>query len=32
MPSIGQTWILWSIGADVEMGVLNYIKTTAYGV
>jgi hypothetical protein len=27
MPSIGQTWVLASIGAVVE-----YIETTAYGV
>jgi hypothetical protein len=32
MPSIGQTWALASIGAVVEMGVLCYIETTAYGV
>jgi hypothetical protein len=33
--SIGQTWVLASIGAVVEMGVLSnveYIETTAYGV
>jgi hypothetical protein len=37
MPSIGQTWVLASIGAVVEMGVLStlkngrieYIETTA---
>jgi hypothetical protein len=28
MPSIGQTWVLASIGAVVEM---EYIETTAYG-
>jgi hypothetical protein len=32
MPSFGQTWALASIGAVVEMGVLSYIETTAYGV
>jgi hypothetical protein len=33
MPSIGQTWVLASIGAVVEMGVLiSTIETTAYGV
>jgi hypothetical protein len=33
MPSIGQTWVLASVGAVVEMGVLHeYIETTAYGV
>jgi hypothetical protein len=32
MPSIGQTWVLASIGAVVEMGVLSYIETTAYEV
>jgi hypothetical protein len=26
MPSIGQTWVLASIGAVVEMGVLSYLK------
>jgi hypothetical protein len=31
VPSIGQTWVLASIGAVVEMGVLN-IEATAYGV
>jgi hypothetical protein len=32
MPSIGQTWVLGYIDAVVEMGVLSYIETTAYGV
>jgi hypothetical protein len=32
MPSIGQTWVLWYIGAVVETGVLSYIETSAYGV
>jgi hypothetical protein len=32
MPSIGQTWVLGSIGAVVEMGVLSYVEMTAYGV
>jgi hypothetical protein len=33
MPSIGQTWVLASIGAVVEIGVLiSTIETTAYGV
>jgi hypothetical protein len=33
MPSIGQIWILASIGAVVEMGVLiSTIEMTAYGV
>jgi hypothetical protein len=33
VPSIGQTWVLASIGAVVEMGVLiSTIETTAYGV
>jgi hypothetical protein len=33
MPSIGQTCVLASIGAVVEMGVLiSTIETTAYGV
>jgi hypothetical protein len=32
MPSFGQTWVLASIGAVVEMGILSYIETTAYGV
>jgi hypothetical protein len=33
MPYIGQTWVLASIGAVVEMGVLiSTIETTAYGV
>jgi hypothetical protein len=31
MPSIGQTWVLASIGAVVEMGI-EYIEMTAYGV
>jgi hypothetical protein len=26
MPSIGQTWVLASIGAVVEMGVLSTLK------
>jgi uncharacterized membrane-anchored protein YhcB (DUF1043 family) len=26
MPSIGQTWVLASIGAVVEMGILNILK------
>jgi hypothetical protein len=26
MPSIGQTWVLASIGAVVEMGILNTLK------
>jgi hypothetical protein len=29
MPSIGQTWVLVSVGAVVEMGVKEYIETTA---
>jgi hypothetical protein len=32
MPFIGQTWVLVSIGAVVEMGRIEYIETTAYGV
>jgi hypothetical protein len=33
MPSIGQTWVLASIGAVVEMGVsISTTETTAYGV
>jgi hypothetical protein len=32
MPSIGQTWVLASIGAVVEMGELSTLKQTAYGV
>jgi hypothetical protein len=31
MQSIGQTWVLASIGAVVEMGI-EYIETTAHGV
>jgi hypothetical protein len=35
MPSIaciGQTWVLASIGAVIEISVFEYIETTAYGV
>jgi hypothetical protein len=38
MPSIGQTWVLASIGAVVEMGILSTLKrllmesTAAYGL
>jgi hypothetical protein len=31
MPSIGQTWVLASIGAVVEMGVLSTLKRLLMG-
>jgi hypothetical protein len=32
MPSIGQTWVLASIGAVVEMGILSTLKLLATGM